>query len=225
MDAPARVASGAYVTSYQSSANSASYTFSSSSIGTADADRIVVVAVFGSVASADRTLSAVSIGGTNATLMATAYRNGTNDHTAALAALAVSSGTTATIVVNWSGAMVGCRIAIYTVLIAGATISVASSITGTGVNTNSISVTLSSVPANAVIFAAAITSETFSGSTFGGTAGISGTTAINQVVETSVSGAAHHVNYQASAGTDVTITATFTTSTSAYALAAVALNV
>lgn len=103
-------------------------TVTSASIGTASADRLVVV-VFtdgGSAASASAT---VTIGGTSATVHA--FANGANNNTAGIASLLVSSGTTATIVATYNaGASTdGVNFKVYTIKGLSSTTPV-----GTGIN-------------------------------------------------------------------------------------------
>lgn len=79
------------------------YTFSGQSIGTAAADRIVVVGVHHN-SGGDIDISSVTIGGNAATAIVTAKDLATNTTTAALYALLVPTGTTADIVVTLSAA-------------------------------------------------------------------------------------------------------------------------
>lgn len=109
-----------YVTSYASTSNATTYSFSSSSIGTASADRLVVVVVENGVigASAARTLSSGTIGGVSATVhtgTSDADTGPANPVAVDMMSLVVASGTTATIAVTLSGLASCCKISIYTV--------------------------------------------------------------------------------------------------------------
>lgn len=109
-----------YVTSYTSASNATTYSFPSSSIGTASADRLVVVVVENGVigSSAARTLSSGTIGGVSATVhtgTSDADTGPTNPVAVDMMSLVVASGTTATIAVTLSGLASCCKISIYTV--------------------------------------------------------------------------------------------------------------
>lgn len=77
-----------------------SYTYSNISIGTASSNRIVAVFVVGSD-SATKSVSSITIGGTTATLGTNTQISGS--FLAGMGYLNVTSGTTATVVVNFSG--------------------------------------------------------------------------------------------------------------------------
>ena len=90
------------------------YTFSATPIGTASADRLVVVAVHLTdyIATA---LSSVTIGGVTASIDVAPIFNG-NKGVVGLASLIVAAGTTATIGVNTAGGPArGCSIAVHTI--------------------------------------------------------------------------------------------------------------
>lgn len=100
-----------YIGTASSGTSASSFTFSSQGIGTAATDRIVFVAV-GTTGGSGVNVNSVTIGGTTATLI----NAGTLGFgTMACAYLAVSTGTTATIVVNLSGSMNRCAIDVYSV--------------------------------------------------------------------------------------------------------------
>lgn len=99
----------AYVTQAFSSTAGSTFTFSSTSIGAANADRIIMVAVLANGAST-RTISSVTLGGNAMTNVVT--RDSTSN-AASIRKLAVPSGTTANIVVNLSGSHDRCLIAVY----------------------------------------------------------------------------------------------------------------
>lgn len=90
------------------------YTFTSVPIGTAAGDRIVVVGI-ASRENAARTISSVTIAGNTATNAVTANDPVAGAGIAALYYLAVPSGTTATIVVTFSGGMRRCYINVWAV--------------------------------------------------------------------------------------------------------------
>ncbi len=90
--------------------DAATYTYSNKNIGTAAADRIVLVGILGGSTTA-RTISSVTIGGIAATVR---HTQNEGVHTAALYEATVPTGTTATIVVNWSGAHNRCAIVWWT---------------------------------------------------------------------------------------------------------------
>lgn len=103
-----------YVTERGSTSNAKTYTFSGTSIGAEAADRVVIVAAAGSSGSA-RSISSVTIGGVTASVAVT------QASTSAIGArcriglyyLAVASGTTADIVVTFSGTMGHGMIAVF----------------------------------------------------------------------------------------------------------------
>lgn len=87
----------------------ATYTFTSVNIGTASADRYVVVVVSNGVTTVGRTLNSVSIGGNAATLHVNSrIESGGNDVIIGIAGLLVTSGTSANVVVTFSGNMNTC---------------------------------------------------------------------------------------------------------------------
>lgn len=95
----------AYVTSTSSNTNSSSVTFTAHSIGAADSTRRVVVAVgWSSSTGANQTLNSMTVGGSAATrdIRATASAVG---HDAEIYSILVPTGTTADIVLNYSGSI------------------------------------------------------------------------------------------------------------------------
>lgn len=104
-----------FVTSV-SDRTTASHTYSSTGIGTAAADRLVVVAFGGSNNSA--TVSSVTIGGNAATVY---YIGTAQPQIVGFAVLLVTSGTTADIVINFSTTQDHGAIAVYSVYGANAT--------------------------------------------------------------------------------------------------------
>lgn len=110
-----RIASRVYVATTGQVASATSYTFTSHAIGIAKASRYIVVdAHIGSALSANRPISAVTIGG-NAAAIHRQDNSPVNLNTrSGIAGLAVPSGTTATIVVSVSGGTAtGCAISVY----------------------------------------------------------------------------------------------------------------
>lgn len=106
-----------YQTTTGSDSNSSSYTFSNVAIGTAAADRyVVVVATVAQGTGGLLTIDTVSIAGTNGTISVN-QRDGTNSAScnAAIASRLVTTGTTATIVVGLSSSARSCYISVYNV--------------------------------------------------------------------------------------------------------------
>jgi hypothetical protein len=95
---------------YDDNTDLTTYTFADADIGIASDDRIVVVSIH-SDGGANKNVTACTIGGNPATLINTTP---TTPQVAAIAYLPVASGPTATIVVEFSGAALRCRIAIWT---------------------------------------------------------------------------------------------------------------
>lgn len=102
----------AYVTGTNNTTSGTSFTFNSHSIGTANANRRVVVVAYANGSSVTD-ISGVTIGGNAATLdkKITSISAGP----LAIYSLPVASGTTATIVVSTTGTASRCRIEVYTV--------------------------------------------------------------------------------------------------------------
>lgn len=102
-----------YIGTTVDATNVTNYTFTSAAIGTASADRYVLIGVAGrgSLGSA-RTISSATIGGNTATLQA---NSSFGDLYVGWIGLTVTTGTTATVVVNFSGAMNNAIIHVYTI--------------------------------------------------------------------------------------------------------------
>lgn len=99
-----------FIGSNSSTANSTSYTFSAQGIGTAAADRLVIVGVVGNSGSA-HSISGVTIGGVSANLV---IQQAAAGNTAlGLYALLVTSGTTADIVVTFDTTSGLCGIGVW----------------------------------------------------------------------------------------------------------------
>lgn len=90
-----------FIGSNSSTSDTANYSFAAEGIGTAAADRFVVVGFVARCATA-RSVSSVTIAG-NATTQLVQVDAGSSDMHAGLYGLLVTSGTTATIAVNFSG--------------------------------------------------------------------------------------------------------------------------
>lgn len=103
------------------------YTFSSHAIGTASADRVVVVAIYGGFLTTARAVSTVTIGGNSATVYATQVDVAPARPKLAFAFLPVPTGTTANIVVTWNGTMDFCTIGVWAVTGVGSISSIFSS--------------------------------------------------------------------------------------------------
>src|SRR5690349_13771148 len=106
---------GLYVTTVTDSTNASSYSFGSTAIGAADADRTVIVGVGWSAGSA-RTVSSVTIGGNAAKIFAQRL---SSDGGMAFAMLAFPSGTTATIDVTMSGTVTSIAVSTFQTTVQG----------------------------------------------------------------------------------------------------------
>lgn len=108
-------ASISYITNAASSSGLTNYTFSTQSIGTAATGRRIIVIASGYSTTGGRTLSSVTIGGNAATSIVTASDSGgaVNSQLSGIFILQVDAGTTADIVVNFSGGMGGCDIGVF----------------------------------------------------------------------------------------------------------------
>jgi hypothetical protein len=136
--AAAKTPSVSYRNSYNSATNLTTYTFNASDIGTANTSRLVVVQVHGQASTGTRSVNTLTIGGTGAT----GYQNTARLYHNSLWALAVSTGTTASIVVTFSGTMLNCLIAVYALYDLNSNIPVNSQAT-TATNATTISLTTS----------------------------------------------------------------------------------
>jgi hypothetical protein len=91
------------------------YTFASQAIGPASPDRYVIVCI-GSRANSARSISSVTIGGIAATAVVTANNATAGADMAAIYIALVPTGTTASVVVTFSGAMLRCVIGVYSMV-------------------------------------------------------------------------------------------------------------
>lgn len=89
-----------FLNSANQSTGGSSYTFSSSSFGTASSTRRIIVSIAG--ANNSRTISSVTIGGVSADIVLQYSASGDNN-TVGIAIALVPTGTSGSIVVNWSG--------------------------------------------------------------------------------------------------------------------------
>lgn len=140
-------------------ASQSSYTFSNAAIGTAPAagiDRYVIVVMFSMVNVAGRTLSSITIGGNTATLDVSGAGGVpvTNTVLGAIARILLNTGTTATVVGNFSGNMASCFCQVYTMVGAqsGTPHHTASSFSTSNVGSRSVSI---NIPAAGALLAGA----------------------------------------------------------------------
>lgn len=126
--------------------NITTYTFTSVSIGTAATNRIVMVAVTSSSGTPARTITSATIAGVSATVLDvnTSFTNRT-----AFIYANIPTGTTATIVVTFSGAMTRCAVGSYSLYNLKSTNYIDS---GTGSFSGTASATVS-VPADGIVIA------------------------------------------------------------------------
>jgi len=100
------------LTFLQSAANTAgqtSYTFSSQNLGVATNDRVIIVCAFGSAASSF-TLNSITLGGT---AMTSVVSTGSTVAPTSIYRITSTSGTSANVVVTFSGSSTRCAIAMY----------------------------------------------------------------------------------------------------------------
>jgi len=110
-----------------SAANATAYTFSSQSLGTAAADRQILVATYGY--NTGRVVSSLTVGGESA---ANKLRKQQSEVNVEFWTLALAAGTSGDIVVTWDGAMLQCGVGVWALYGASATASDTSSIGVTG---------------------------------------------------------------------------------------------
>jgi len=105
-----------YTASAGDATDATAYTFSSQAIGTAGANRKVVVGTSCTrSAGAATSVSTLTIGGVSATLVVAAPTDGVNDRPTEFWQADVPTGTTADIVVTWGDAAVRCGIGVWAV--------------------------------------------------------------------------------------------------------------
>lgn len=110
-------ATATFIAGVVDGANLTTYTFTSAAIGTSSPDRIVVVCAVGAVGSVSPTISSVTVGGNTATVLSQTTMDSTATLfvTAGIAAIAVPTSSTATIVVAFSSGMARAAIEVYSV--------------------------------------------------------------------------------------------------------------
>ena len=99
----------------QSGVNGTTYTFNNVNIGTPTSDRYIAVWTTGTSTfptTTTRTVSSISIAGTNGTIVS---KNLSQNYQRACAIRNVTTGTTATITVTFSGGSLNCLIAVYAI--------------------------------------------------------------------------------------------------------------
>lgn len=137
-----RVISKSLTDSAVDSTDTTAYTFAGKSIGAADSNRRIIIAVAGSSVTAGRTISSVTVGGLTATGDVTATSTGFGTNISALYRVVVPTGTTADVVVTFSGSMRHCGISVYRLINAGAVFNTATDITIGGSNDLSASINI-----------------------------------------------------------------------------------
>lgn len=114
----------AFIGATESTLDASTYTFTDHAIGTAHANRVVVVGVVFFDAVDNNTIDTVTIGGSSATEAANTAPTGSSQGDAQVCAIfyrAVAAGTTATIVVNSTGTATSCGIAVWAIYPASST--------------------------------------------------------------------------------------------------------
>lgn len=139
-----------YRASAQDATDLTTYTTAALAAGPASPDRELVVAVGGRANSA-RTISSVTIGGVAATAVATANATGGGADISAIYSAVVPTGTTAVVVVTFSGAMLRFVVGLYSKLQSRVTASATSTVTPSGTSPT----TTITVPSNGAVLAAA----------------------------------------------------------------------
>jgi hypothetical protein len=137
-----------YIGSAQDAVNRSSYTFSAAGLGDAHVDRLVLVG-YSATGGAGRSFSSATIGGAAATSYVTITNGTTQCCIAGFFALKVAAGTTADIVVAFSGAVSGCQIHVWRVITAQ-TVGNADYDTDSVAGTSSPSVSIDSTAGGAI---------------------------------------------------------------------------
>jgi hypothetical protein len=124
---------------YYNTSNLTTYTFSTCDLGTADADRSIIVAVgAGRVSAGSRTVSSLTIGGVSATFAGRKQTVNLNANEIWYAK--VPTGATGDVVVTFNSGMLGCGIGIWSVLNLGPVQDVQGDNTSGGVASQSVSI-------------------------------------------------------------------------------------
>lgn len=103
-------------TSAQDTTSQTTYTFTSQSIGAADASRVVAAVVVSRQAGTVGDISSVTIGGVSATQVKTCYNTAANTSVLAIWVAAVPTGTTATVSVVFPSAMLRAMVSLYRIV-------------------------------------------------------------------------------------------------------------
>src|SRR5690349_19922485 len=117
----------AYASSAGNSSTLTTYTFSSQAIGTAAPTRRVLVGLYSGNTTALRTISSVTIGGSAASLLAQDTHSSTIFINEAFYWLSVPTGTTANVVLTFSGSQLQAGIAVWAVYDAIGNVNVSNS--------------------------------------------------------------------------------------------------
>lgn len=200
-----------YVTNVSDATDQTTYTFAGTSIGAASNDRVIVVTI-GSRSNSARTISAVTIAGVTATNIATANNTGGGAEIAAIYAAAVPTGTTGSIVVTFSGAMLRIGVGVFTLT---GKPSVTAFATSTVTPTGSSPTTTISSPINGAIVAVNFANSSGTASTVW--TGLTERYDINP--ETASSGTSGASSTFTAAQNSLTVTATVTSVTVQQAMA------
>lgn len=107
------VATSTYLQTASSSSDSSTYTFTSQNIGTASSDRYIVGVIGSRKSGASATITSATIGGIDAIVVLNSPFTGTSTGYTGIIIAPVPTGTTATVVINFSGTMVRCTLGLY----------------------------------------------------------------------------------------------------------------
>lgn len=110
---PAKVSEYQYLQTASDTADLTTYTFASQNLGTAFANRQIIVGITGRKAGATTSISSVTIAGISATIVVQQSNTGTNTDVAGIAIANVPTGTTGDIVVTFGAGMVRSAIHVY----------------------------------------------------------------------------------------------------------------
>ncbi len=127
------------------------YTFSSLSLGAADATRRIVVAIAGQRLGSPAAVSSVTIAGISASLVASRQTGNGNDHTVEIWSAAVPTGASGNVVVTFNTGHLRCSVSVFRLLDAAATAHATSSATNSSA---AVSASID-IPAGGVAIAAA----------------------------------------------------------------------
>jgi hypothetical protein len=136
-----------YVTFVESNTGLTTYTFTDTNIG--EPGLIVVGYHAERASSLARTFSSATIGGSAATNVVTIAENGTSSITTGLISRRITSGSTATIAITFSGAQARCRVAVWRINENLSDTAITTADNGAASGTG-LSMTLNSLPTHAV---------------------------------------------------------------------------